>query len=664
MKISWNWLKQLIDLKSINPNKLAEKLTLAGFEIENIAYQKTIKDILFEINIPANRHDINNMANLALEITALLKLNLKLYIKINSRNNNIKYKTIDLYKNLNNYKDLYYSFAENISINHSPIWIQNYLKASDIGPNNNMLDIVEFINFKWGQYIEIFYINQIEIEKHKMNFNKIREYAIKLNSRNINNIDMTNISILFIGHINKNNTINYVKKRHSIKSQTNLEYAFLDITQIIQDNYDLDKTYNKEKIIYRYKTNIISETDIICRISYLNKILGPINNNRKYLSKKEIINIMERLRFKVNDFGQELKIQIPQERQKDIRQEIDIIEEIARIYGFNNFNDNLPKIYKAGYRSSNAIITNKIRHILRSIGLHEVINYALSQSLSKTSIEIINPLNKDQITLRNNLIENLITSKLYNINKVNEDFEVFEIGKIFINNLKFNNRHEELNLAIMLGNSSFQRSKWNEIPNSLSWFQAKGTIEELFERIHVQFIWSTRSDNKYFIKNFQKYTHPTRTSYIQYKGKTIGIFGQIHNKIAKRLNISYKVYIFEISINSIIKATKDNKHLNYNYKPYSNYPKITRDISIQVDQKISMQKIIQIIKMIQKEQKEIIESINVFDEYYEKDITKKIGLRTTYRSITTTLTNKRIEKIEKLLKKQLHKVLIEIKSKS
>lgn len=679
MKISWNWLTQLIDLKGINQSELAEHLTLAGFEIESIIHNKHVQDVIVDINISANRLDLISLASIVLEIAAILKIPSTMHKGINAYHKEIIYKTLNYSDDLNKYKKLNLSITRKFSIKSSPKWIQNYLIASDINPTNSILDIINLINFKWGQSIEIFYINtdknthiktlpiQYQIEgstkkqAYSTNWKEIKKSARKLNTENINNYNNMDINLLIIGSILQNSPINHTQLKESIKSKQYLMYGYAEAISLIKQIY---KTDIEDNTIYDYENTETKTETIQCNINNINKILGPIKskNHIRYLDKKTIINILEKLNFIVIDNLNELQVKIPEERLIDIEKEIDLVEEIGRIYGFNYFGDHLPMPEKIRKISSEKVITQKIRQILRSMGLHEVLNYSLESSVHNHNLELINPLNKDQQKLRTNLIAGLIESIIHNNNQTNEAFEVFEIGKIFTNTCKSEKASEKLHLAGVLGNNYFCRSEWNQTSNELSWFQAKGNIEEFLERMHIKVSWSANSENNYLIDSLKQYIHSHRTSYIRKDNQTIGLFSQINSKIAKKVGSFYKIYVFEINVNQLINVVEKPGHLAYIYKPYSNYPKITRDISIKVNKYTTTESITNIISKIQRENTNFVESINIFDEYYETKTTKSIGLRTTYRAKNKTLTNEEIEKIEKIFKNKLRIQLMKSKS--
>lgn len=683
MKISWNWLTQLINLKKINQSELAELLTLAGFEIEGIIHDKNIGDVILEINISANRLDIISLVSIVMEIGAILKITSTIHKNINQYHKKITYKTINYSDELNKYRKVHLSIIKNLPIKHSPKWIQDYLIASDINPTNSVLDIINLINFKWGQSIEIFYIDkdkntnietiQMKYQAEKLqqkhnysiNWKELKASAKKLNAENISNYQNTNISLLIIGSILQNSSINNEEKaKKNIPSKQYLLYGYAEVISLIQQTY---KTNLQDNTIYDYENTETETKTIQCNINNINKILGPIKSKShiKYLDKKTIVSILQKLNFivinNINNVN-ELEIKIPEERLLDIEKEIDVVEEIGRIYGFNYFNDYLPVPEKTGKISPKKLTTQKVRQVLRSMGLHEVLNYSLESSFNSKSIQLINPLNKDQKYLRTNLVAGLIESALYNKNQSNEAFEVFEIGKIFAEAYKSKKTNENIHLAGILGSNYFCRSEWNQTSNELSWFQAKGNIEEFLERMHVKVSWSANSKNNYLIENLKQYIHPQRTSYIRKNNHTIGLFGQINNKIAKKIGAFYKIYVFEINMDQLMAKIQRPEHLSYLYKPYSNYPKITRDISIKVNKYTTTQNINNIISKIQMEDNDFVESINIFDEYHETKTTKSIGLRTVYRAKNKTLTNEEVETIEQIFKNKLKTELMKSKS--
>nr|AYR06179.1 phenylalanyl-tRNA synthetase beta chain [Renouxia sp.] len=692
MKISWNWLKEKTHLSNISYVELSEKLTLAGFEVESIKYNKEINDTIIELSITSNRSDINSLMSLTTEIGAIIKTWRKAdeIIPLQA----IEHRTIDLslQGNLDICEQLKVSIIHNVNITQSPKWLHNYLVAYDIKPLNNPLDIINLINLEWGQSIQILTSSQLnnlsnihlKLEKDTQNqftyptlyLNEEKLYSLRRNLE-IPFLYMDNsiISIIIVGIIYKQDYLNKTRNRTAKETSTPSKIQFINAynqtLNLICRLYstEVDTTY-----IYNDTKNTYVRPIIKIDINKINQVLGPLESNSNsfntYLNEDIVIDILRKLRFNTFKKNAILEIQAPENRSHDIAREIDIIEEIGRIYGFNYFKDELPKANQKGQISFKTLTINKIRHILRSMGLHEVIHYSLNftQDCKSRAISLYNPLTIEQSQLRTSLIDNLIQAKLYNVKQGNDILECFEIGRIFLYDSDKQIKREKVHLSGLLGHPHYNRSNWSDKPSQLSWLQAKGHLEEFFERMHIQVSWEELpidSDSTLFNSS---YLHPKRTSYIIHDKKTLGLFSQLKNKVTKKIHINHLIYIFEIDIDNLLNAIRTPKHLSYINQPYSNYPRITRDISIRINKYMPIQKILHIMQNIQKTTNYQLESVILFDEYYttnKKSETKNIGLRVTYRSSHKTLTNTEIEQVEKSLKADLEKqLMIQIYSES
>ncbi len=302
MKISWNWLSQSIDLKGINQSELAEKLTLAGFEVENIIHKKDIQDTTLDISITANRLDIISLASIAVEIAAILNRPLTLYENVKTYQDEIKHKKLNYVNNHTIYKKIHLSIIEQLPTNNSPQWLQDYLIASDINPTKSILDIIYFINFKWGQSIKIFKINtnkNTEIKKLKSFYTKehseqnrsnkidivnIQSSALEVSSQNIHNYQTTNIDVMILGSIYNNNAINDKPVQQCLQSTKYLSYAYIEAIYLIHKIY---KHNIDNKIIYEYENKQTNTKTVKCNLNSMNKILGPIKSKQdiKYLNQ-------------------------------------------------------------------------------------------------------------------------------------------------------------------------------------------------------------------------------------------------------------------------------------------------------------------------------------------------------------------------------------------
>lgn len=641
MKISWNCLNEIIDLNHLNIIDITNRLTLAGFEVENIINDTTIPDTIFDINITANRQDIISFVDIATELSALLNIPIKNNKDVNNSNDDIDLKECSY-------------IIQNVDIHKSDHLIMKYLHNFNHKITDTILDIINFINLKWRQKIKIYKVETLQKgEKSsciKIKINRKGWQEVYVNDKITDEITIDNIN-------NEKKTQNLLLINHNLSNNYS-SFAYEEIFKILGIQYQTLLVPKTQSYRRKHKKQII-----ICKIDTIKNTLGPVKQSQNVppFDVSTIMTALKKLNFRINSKNNQLQIEVPKERENDIDNETDIIEEIGRIYGFNNFADKLPTFNKRFSPSYISSLTQKIRRILRSMGLHEIINYSLQGTHNNKKCLIINPLNQDQSVLRNNLIEDIILSKLYNIHQDNESIEIFELGTTFNKDLNSKQYKESIHLCCLMGNNYFNQSTWQNKKSQLTWSQAKGHIEELFEKINAQVVWSTKRENNQLISNLSRYIHPTRSIYISHNNIAIGILSQLNHRINNHIHSTHNTYFFEIDIIKLSKTITTNNHLKYKYLPYAIYPKATRDLSIKINSRLCFQQIVDIINNIKKETNQIIESAKILNEYHNDKNMKTICLRITYRSSDRTLTNEEVEILDEMFKK---KFSFTIKSKT
>lgn len=636
MKISWHFLNNIIKLENINIKKLINKLTLAGLEVEDITYNNLLTDTFIKIDITANRSDLNGFIHLTTEISALLNLPIQLPPIASNKNDKLS---------TNNY--IY--TVENINIKNLHLQNPSYLESLDLDKTHTILDTIKLINLKWGQKIEIYYLRAPNNTLHSDNNEQIKDLQTiyRLNNDLYHQINTYNINEI------KENFFVFINKQ---KRNTYSIYAYQELFNSLKiqsiNIKNVPETLDKNLSQKRKKT-------IICNTYTIRKVLGPIfkENQSSNFPVNHMIHLLTNLKFQVKKTLKRLIVSIPQERTNDIRHEIDIIEEIGRIYGFKYFQDKLPLFKKNRRLIQKKITDQKIRRVLRSSGLHEVIHYSLiknSKDIKDTII--INPLNQELSLLRRNLLGSLIKSKKYNLDKKNESFEVFEVGTIFKKNLKKSRIIESKHLCCVLGHKEFNRLNWQNKSSELNWYQAKGQVEEILEKLQANIYWSNEFTIDNFIENhcLKEYIHTNRHIYINNQHKTIGIFSQLNNLCASKLDINNTTYFLEIDIIELHKTVKRKNHLNLTFVPYPQYPRVTRDISLKFHNETSMMTIKEKINAIIDESTSMIESVKIINEYYNNKEVKTLCLRIIYRSPKKTLTSQEVNILDDIFKEKLN----------
>ena len=398
---------------------------------------------------------------------------------------------------------------------------------------------------------------------------------------------------------------------------------------------------------YHGQTRMLSKgaaDKLIARLTDNNKfgisVINSSNNkDSKYISQEKIEEYLTRLNFKFtyDKFHSAWSVKIPHSRTEDLVREIDLIEEIGRLHGFNNFLTTLPKISAIGTEDSTYKIRKKITNCLLNIGLNEFIHYSLvnKKTFLNNEVELINPLLVDYSSLRRSLLPNLLKTVQENLKQKNLSIEGFEYGHVFSSNSKTNFEEKE-HVAGVLGGIRTKFS-WTTSEIEISWFEAKGKIEQLLNQLNLLTYWQPCSEIK-----ASNLLHPYRSAEIYLSNNlNLGIFGQIHPLLANQLNISSEIYLFEFDIDSIELQLQNNK-LTF-YKSYSLYPKIIKDLSFIIQKDIPFE---QIRKLLYCNGTEFLSEVNLLDEYQGKSIQENhtsMCSHLIFQSNTRTLENKEID---------------------
>nr|YP_009237841.1 phenylalanine tRNA synthetase beta subunit [Gracilariopsis lemaneiformis]YP_009294756.1 phenylalanyl-tRNA synthetase beta chain [Gracilariopsis chorda]AJO68397.1 phenylalanyl-tRNA synthetase beta chain [Gracilariopsis lemaneiformis]AML79928.1 phenylalanine tRNA synthetase beta subunit [Gracilariopsis lemaneiformis]AOM67016.1 phenylalanyl-tRNA synthetase beta chain [Gracilariopsis chorda] len=688
MKFSFKWLKQIVDLKHIELSEVIEKLTLGGCEVENIIYNQDKNDIIFDLSTTANRQDLLSVVGLAREISCLMNRPLlnKVYSdRIYNSNCLNNYGSLNLSNSIA-LLDFSLTHIKRIRNTFSPLWLQYYLHSQNIKPLNLLHDIPKYIYMKWGHYIEIFdqqKINLLPIQYSLFNIEKEKNLSLQSNSIELEVLKYNSQRLYTLGYdINSNFQCDIITDSVIVCGQIFRSKYFKNIQNSLSIKTDIFEKYNKQVIredfirayeesirliisfaggtigkSYYYHTVYEKPKVIILEKHKIQNILGyKKNNDDTYLSVKEILGILNQLNFiTVYDERKKLfKVQVTSSRQIDLLRPIDIIEEIGRVYGFNRFISQLPKVlnYESLFKNSFTYKVHHVRRVLRNLGLHEIQNISLNNftiSNDQLQISIYNPLIKDQSYLRINLLTQLIITYEYNLRQSNKNVEIFEIGKVFSKDIQTTTKKklfgifEHLHLAGLMSNLDYSRKSWLDKPNSLGWFQAKGTLEEFLEKLQARVLWTeiNKATYSFLFSSISNSLDIKRAAviYSTDNKKEIGIFAQL------KKNYNYPIYIFEFNLVNLINSMDTSNHINYFIKPYSNYPSLTRDISLTL---YKYNSIYMIKQKILDFNNCLIESIEVLNQYRNHHMKHyyNISLRIVYRSYNRTLNIDDISRID------------------
>ena len=696
MQISLKWVNEIVDIETVKLDTLIKKLTLGGFEVEEILEieKKNQKQIALEISATANRSDSLSIHGISTEIAALLNETLKIpnYTLKNKNWKKTIHTKIQDFSNDYNCSIFIAITIENLTNKTVPKWITEKLINSGIVPSNDLFDFQNYISLETGYPFQFYDIKKICSNLNTSKFNLTIKKATKnqkfLASNDISyelndsifTVNANDIPISIAGIIED--------KKFSISESTNkllIEGSIFNAAKIRQQSRNLGlRTERSAKYEKSVRTNDlgtalyrlisllrIANPNLICqfhtvyqtkervlepivlRYETINEILGPINSftnfNSKYISPKIISSYLTRLNFKFhfNELKLNWEVQIPKLRSEDITREIDLIEEIGRLHGYNNFLTILPKLNIIGNEDSTSKTRKKITTCFLNLGFTELIHYSLVNQTTflKNEIELLNPLLADYSSLRTSLLPNLIKTVQENLKQKNLSIEGFEYGHVFSLDLKKKIIEKEFVAGIFGGVKT--KLSWTNLETPITWFEAKGKLEQLFHQLNLSTYWQPTSKIK-----TEKLLHPYRSAEIYLSdGTNLGNFGQIHPLLANKLNVSDEIYLFEFEIEVINSQLQKNRLIFYN--SYSVYPKILKDLSILIQKDITFENIQ---KVLYANGTEFLSEINLLDKYEGASIPDQktsLCIQLIFQSNTKTLENKIIESILKKLQQIL-----------
>ena len=696
MQISLKWVNELVNIEKVNLEYLIEKLTLGGFEVEEILEVEieNEKVITLDIAATANRSDSLSIDGISLEIAALLDEIPK--VSKYSGKNSIWTKEIqNLSKNIvseTHCSAFIAVIVENLESFNSPKWLKNKLMCSGIEPQNNFQDFQNYILLETGYPFEFYDLEKIQSKTSASNFTlKLKD--AKPGEKFLANNDLKyelskDISVLYANEVPL--SIAGIIPEKSIDCSTNskslvIEGSIFNAAKIRQQSRKLGirtdrsaryekalKNVNLLKALYQLisllrianpslslKLHTISNLDnqqdrtLILTFDTIKKVLGPIKNSNstspEYISLNTVTESLKRLKFAVtyDEKNESWEVTIPTLRSDDIVQEIDLIEEIGRLYGFDNFLTRVPPIKTLGCKDLSYQTRKKLTNCLINLGLNELVQYSLvnEKEYIENNIELINPLVKDYANLRSSLLPNLLKSIQKNSNQGNSILEGFEYGHVF--SKTNSNQIEEIEKLAGIFGGIQTKENWSENSQFIKWFEAKGRMEHLFKKLNLKIYWETYQPVKE--KNI---LHPYCTATLCCQsGETLGVFGQVNPILAKKLNIPSDLYLFELNLNIIQMKIEKNKLSTYT--EYSSYPKVIRDLSFIIHKDNSFNELKKILYL---NGSHFLVDINLLDEYEGKNIPKdyiSLCLQFVFQSNTTTLQNKKIESILDHLKNVL-----------
>ena len=522
------------------------------------------------------------------------------------------------------------AIIENVKIAPSPAWLQDRLKAIGLSPINNVVDITNYILHGLGQPLHAFDADKISGKKVKVGVNEagtkfttLDGIERTLNGSEIIIKDGNNQPMCIAGVFGGSESgvseetktiflesayFNPVAIRKAAKSHglnTDASFRFergvdpnntrTAITQAIKLIEEITGGKKIGSLLEHYP-NKIEDAKIIFRYSKLDQILGV------KIHREKIKEILKSLEIKaVNDIADGLELAVPAYR-ADVTREIDVIEEILRIYGYNKV-DAPQKIsftpVKLSFDDQDAL-ENSWARTLQSNGFNEVMNNSLTSVKDETNaVKLLNPLSKELTFMRKSLLEGLLENTIYNINRKNQDIKFFELGKIYHKKEKYEERKQ---LAILISGRTYSEN-WLMPKSASDFYMLKAYVKVLFDKLSLETEEISLEDDRF-----------GDALEIISKGNTIARLGKVSPKLLKEYDIDQDCFYAEIETETVQKLRSKE---NFKFVDIPKFNKIRRDLALLVDKNVNYA---ELYKSAKKNPSKYLKNINLFDVYEGKNL--------------------------------------------
>ncbi|WP_295159788.1 phenylalanine--tRNA ligase subunit beta [uncultured Brachyspira sp.] len=656
------------DIEKVN----ADKDSMLGSSLSAVVGSV---DHIFNVEITANRGDLVSIIGFARECSLVLerRVSIPSVNTYDSAGGNIDI-TVENQESCYKYVG---RLIKDVTVGPSPYWMQKRLKMCGINPINNIVDITNYVMLEYGQPLHAYDFDKIKDGKIIVR-NAVKGEKIKLLDGR--DIDLTE-DVLVIADSEKPIGVAGVMGGDSTKIENEtknilIESAYFDHIAVkkstIAINTKTDASYRFEREIDHTLTlaalnravDLIITLDNSCKIASRSKelnvkqfeaniILFDCGLVKKYLglnmNRMEISSVFKRYGFKAVALGENtLKVEIPYYRH-DLSIPEDLIEEIARVYGYNNIASNVPHI-KCNPIDTDYSEISFVKHRMASYGLYETKQYSMGDSSIFKSIgieeekliNVENPLTSEMDVLRPTTLASLLNSAAYNQNHRHKNGALFEVGNIFYKENGGFKEEKHLS-AVMFG--LYQEKLWNKEARAYDFFDMSGIIEELL-------IIDFKCSDYNLIPKEHKWFIPTMSGEIIIFGEKIGIIGRLHPNILEKFDINGEVYYLDIDIRKTLKLIKERVK-KQKLKGIGKYPAVFRDLALVCDNNIEFNKVIKSISKFNS----IIQNVDVVDRYVGEQIGKgkqSIAISITYYDPNKTLREDDINNIEASLIEMLN----------
>lgn len=593
-----------------------------------------LRDIVLELGLTPNRSDALSMLGVAYEVAAILSKEVKLpeiqYETISEKAGDYINVRVEAKEN-----PLYAAkVVKNVKIAESPLWLQHYLMAAGVRPHNNVVDITNYILMEYGQPLHAFDYDSLNSKEIVVRLAHEGEKIVTLDEQertlNAHNLVITNgVEPVAVAGVMGGANSEVTNKTTTVV----IEAAYFEGLSVRRTSKELglrsdssarfEKGVDPNRVLLAGEraaqmladiaggevldgTVLVDDLDktparVVVSPDYINSRLGM------KISLEEMLSILNRLQFDVEAANGLLIIDVPTRRQ-DIKIEEDIIEEIARLYGYDEIPMTLPEGNEqvgglTPYQAKRRIV----RNVLEGAGLYQAITYSLTSDelaqkfalKTEDTTKLLMPMSEERSTLRQSLIPHLVEAASYNVARKADSVALYEIGSVFLGQTEEQLPYEEEHIAFVLTGKWVDHT-WQGEKLNVDFFVAKGIIESLFEKLGL-------TDRLSFSRTTVDGLHPGQTAAIYLDGEKIGLIGGLHPTERKQYDLK-ETYVAELNLKAILAATVEDLV----YAPVPRFPAMTRDIALELDRSKPAGEIVEIIRQAGTK---LLKEVKVFDVY-------------------------------------------------
>ncbi|QSF46447.1 phenylalanine--tRNA ligase subunit beta [Paenibacillus tianjinensis] len=558
----------------------------------------------------------------------------------------------------------------------SPLWIQNRLMAAGVRPINNIVDITNYVMLEYGQPLHAFDGDQVEGDVLGVRFAREGEVLTTLDGQErklepqmlviadgvkavalagvmgglATEVTGETVNIVLESAKFDGGTVRKTSRQLGLRSEASLRFE-----KQVDPKAVIPALNRAAALIARYAGGSVHEgivqagsdavPDKVLTLSLekLNNYLGT------ELSLLEVKTLFGRLRFKCGDAAQGVvEVQVPS-RRGDISYDVDLIEEIARLYGY----DNIPTTLIEGVTTPGALtrkqsVRRELRRMLALGGYQEVMGYSFIQpeqsklfpafSEGSLPVKLAMPMSEERSVLRTSLLPQLLDIALYNTNRRQSDLALFEIGNVFFTDEEQLTRQpRELPVLGLLLSGSRTAKQWNMTAEPVDFFDLKGALESVFAYLGLtgRVVYEGDAPQDY---------HPGRSASIylvEEDGRTkIGTMGQLHPELQRKLDLE-DTYVAEL----LLQPLYDSARISLQYSELQRFPGMERDIAVVVDSAVPAGNLL---TSIRENGGTLLQNVQVFDVYTGGKMEsgkKSVAISLLYRHTEHTLTDEEVSEV-------------------